>query len=426
MLNRTLAPIIKDPIEFDLQLPPCEKWRLKNNIPVYAVNAGERDVIMVEWVFEAGNWFEQKNLIASTTNALLKNGTHDKSAFELSDYFEYYGAYVNRSCYNETATITLHCLTKHLPELLPVIAEMLTGSVFHQEELDTYRQNQKQKLQVSLLKCEYVASQLLDELLYGKNHPYGKQPHAKDYDNLNKDEIISFYNQYYIKGNCKIFTAGKLPENLLELLNKEFGSLPLNVSQSNIEPQHKETATQKKYNIINDSNGVQAAIRLARPFPNRHHPDFQKVQILNNVLGGYFGSRLMSNIREDKGYTYGIYSYLQNHILESAWVISTEVGKEVAEAALEEIYKEMKLLREGFILPDELLLVKNYMMGLMLGNLDGPFQIIARWKNYILNGVDEQYFNNAIQTIKKVTPLELDEMANKYLQPDTFFEVVVV
>jgi zinc protease len=426
MLNRTLAPIIKDPIEFDLQLPPCEKWRLKNNIPVYAVNAGERDVIMVEWVFEAGNWFEQKNLIASTTNALLKNGTHDKSAFELSDYFEYYGAYVNRSCYNETATITLHCLTKHLPELLPVIAEMLTGSVFHQEELDTYRQNQKQKLQVSLLKCEYVASQLLDELLYGKNHPYGKQPHAKDYDNLNRDEIISFYNQYYINGNCKIFTAGKLPENLLELLNKEFGSLPLNVSQSNIEPQLKETATQKKYNIINDSNGVQAAIRLARPFPNRHHPDFQKVQILNNVLGGYFGSRLMSNIREDKGYTYGIYSYLQNHILESAWVISTEVGKEVAEAALEEIYKEMKLLREGFILPDELLLVKNYMMGLMLGNLDGPFQIIARWKNYILNGVDENYFNNAIHTIKNVTPLELDEMANKYLQPEAFFEVVVV
>ena len=426
MLNRTIAPNIKNPVEFDLKLPPCKKMLLKNNVPVYAVNAGERDVIMIEWVFDAGNWFEEKNLIASATNFLLKNGTSKKSAFEISDYFEYYGAFLNRSCYNETATISLHCLTKHIKELLPVVAEMITSAVFHQEELETLIQNQKQKLQVSLRKCDYVASQLLDELLYGKNHPYGKQPHAKDYDNLNRDEIISFYNQYYINGNCKIFTAGKLPEDILEILDAEFGSLPLNKKSTEFHSIQKDTASEKKHHIVNDKKGVQAAIRLARPFPNRHHPDFQKVQVLNNVFGGYFGSRLMSNIREDKGYTYGIYSYLQNHINESAWVISTEAGKEVLTATLEEIYKEMKLIREGFILPNELLLVKNYMMGLMLGNLDGPFQIIARWKSYILNGVDENYFNNAIQTIKNVTPNELDEMANKYLQPDTFFEVVVV
>ena len=122
-------------------------------------------------------------------------------------------------------------------------------------------------------------------------------------------------------------------------------------------------AAEKKSRVTNDSKGVQGAIRLARPFPNRHHPDFKKVMVLNSLFGGFFGSRLMSNIREEKGYTYGIHSFLENHIRESAWVISTEAGKDVCEATIEEVYKEMKILREELIDEEELLLVKNYMMG---------------------------------------------------------------
>ena len=104
---------------------------------------------------------------------------------------------------------------------------------------------------------------------------------------------------------------------------------------------------------------MQGSIRIARPFPNRHHPDFLKVLVLNTVFGGFFGSRLMSNIREDKGYTYGIHSYLQNHIQQSAWMISTEAGKDVCEATITEVYKEMKDLREELVDEEELLLVQK-------------------------------------------------------------------
>jgi zinc protease len=148
--------------------------------------------------------------------------------------------------------------------------------------------------------------------------------------------------------------------------------------------------------------------------------------MLNALFGGFFGSRLMSNIREDKGYTYGIHSYLQNHVQQSAWMVSTEAGKEVCEATIEEVYKEMKRLREEPVKEDELLLVRNYMMGSILGELDGPFQIIARWKNIILNDLDEKYFYNSINTIKTVTSEELQQLAQKYLQPETFYELVVV
>jgi zinc protease len=161
-------------------------------------------------------------------------------------------------------------------------------------------------------------------------------------------------------------------------------------------------------------------------FPNRHHPDFTKAQVLNNVFGGFFGSRLMSNIREEKGYTYGIYSYLENHIQESAWVISTEAGRDVCEATIVEVYKEMEELRNEIVEEDELLLVRNYMIGSILGDLDGPFHIINRWKTIILTDLPEDHFYRQIETIKTVTAEELQQLANKYLQPEKFYELVVV
>lgn len=425
-LNRKVTPPITDAVHFDLQLKKCDQYALDNNVPVYSINAGAQEVMMIEWVFDAGNWFEQKNIVAATTNFLLKNGTNHKTAFEINEYVDFYGAYLNRSCYNETATITLHCLSKHVKELLPIVAEIITESIFPEEELKTYQQNQQQRLEVSLKKCDFVANRLIDEYVFGINHPYGKYTTASDYINLNRAELITFYQQFYQQGNCKIFVAGKLPADLPAELNKVFGALPLQQKPTPNVQHPLHPATEKQYKIINDENGVQGAIRIAQPFPNRHHPDFQKVQVLNNIFGGFFGSRLMSNIREDKGYTYGIHSYIQNHIHHSAWMISTEAGRDVCEATMVEVYKEMELLRNEKIEEEELSLVRNYMIGSVLGDLDGPFQLIARWKNYVLNGLDENFFYSSIETIKTTDANELQELANKYLQPDLFYELVVI
>ena len=144
------------------------------------------------------------------------------------------------------------------------------------------------------------------------------------------------------------------------------------------------------------------------------------------MFGGFFGSRLMSNIREDKGYTYGIHSYVQNHIQESAWMISTEAGKDVSEATVTEVYNEMALLRNTLIDEEELLLVRNYMIGSILGDLDGPFQIIGRWKNIILNDLDEQYFYDSIKVIKTISAEDIKALAEKYLKPEDFYELVVI
>lgn len=426
MLNRTIQPNITQPVDFSLRLKPYTHFKLDNNIDVYAVEAGEQEVMMLELVFDAGNWYEEVKATAAATNFLLKNGTSQKSAYQINEHFDFYGAYLNRSCYSETATITLHTLSKNLNHLTPVIAELLSDAVFPQEELDIYKQNQKQRLEVNLKKCDFVAGRLIDEYLYGIHHPYGTYNSTVDYDNINRETLVAYYNQFYKNGSCKIFIAGKLPANYQQELNIAFGNLPLKSENTATKTIESKPAENKKYDIVNDANGVQAAVRIARNFPNKNHPDFQKTLVLNNVFGGFFGSRLMSNIREDKGYTYGIHSYLQNHIKESAWMISTECGRDVANATIDEVYKEMKILQDTLIGKDELDLVRNYMMGILLGDLDGPFQILARWKSYILNGFNENYFNNAISTIKNITAEELQVLAKKYLNPDEFYQLTVI
>ena len=426
MLDRKVIPTIEEAVHFDLQLKNCDRFTLDNKVPVYAMNACAQDVVMVEWVFDAGNWYDKQPMVAATTNFLIKNGTTSKSAYQINDFFEFHGAYLNRSCYNETASITLHCLSKHLETLLPVVREIIETSIFPEQELGIYIQNQKQRLSVNLQKCDFIANRLVDEYLFGINHPYGTYSNAEDYDALNTDLLKAFYKQYYLNGSCKIFVAGKMPTGYESMLNKAFGTLPLHADAPVVVEHPVVTASQKKVEIINDENGVQGAIRMARPFPNRHHPDFQKAHVLNTLFGGFFGSRLMSNIREDKGYTYGIHSYFQNHVHASAWMISTEAGRDVCAATIAEVIKEMELLRNELVDTEELNLVRNYMIGSLLGDLDGPFQLIGRWKNYVLNGLDENYFYKSIETIKSLTPEELQRLANTYLQPEDFYELVVI
>lgn len=426
MINRKIAPPIKDAVEFDLRLKPYDKYVLRNGVEVYAVNAGAEEVIQVEWVFWAGNWYEEQNLVAPATNFLLKNGTSKKTAFEINEHFDYYGAALSRACYNETATINLHSLTRHLDKLLPVVRELVTDAVFPQEELALYQQNNRQRLEVNLKKNDFVANRLIDEYLFGFQHPYGRYSRFEDLAALDRNSLQAFYDKYYKNGKCIIFVAGRLPPNIFEQLDASFGDLPLHNNETLKRIHTTQPAEEKKYRIINDPNGVQGAIRLARDFPNRHHPDFFGVQVLNALFGGFFGARLMNNIREDKGYTYGIYSYLQNHIQRGAWMVSTEAGRDVSEATITEVYKEMELLRNEQVDEDELMLVRNYLMGTILGDLDGPFHIIGRWKNIILNDLDESFFYKTIETIKTIPATELQVLANKYLDPKDFYELVVV
>lgn len=430
MINRTQSPQIKDATAFDIQLPLLDNLRLDNEIPVYVARADEQETLQLEWVFEAGNWYESANLVAASVNAILKQGTTQHSARQIHEMVEYYGAFLSTRCDHEFASLTLHCLEKHIGALLPIIREILTEAAFPQEELDIFCQNRKQQLAVNQQKCDFTANQYIDKFLFGEYHPYGRHSTMEAYDALQRDNLYAFYRKYYTAGGCRIFAAGKVPDDFHAMLNRYFGADRWNEPDEPGQAPQKDyplqPALEKKYRIVQDASGVQGAIRLARPFPNRYHPDVPKMQVLNTVFGGYFGSRLMSNIREDKGYTYGIFSGLYLFQKAGSLAIMTEAGRDVCEAAVTESFREMQRLCEQLIPDEELNLVRNYLIGSILGDLDGSFKVIRRWRRLILSGLDEQYFYQSVQTIKTVQAEDLLQLARKYFREEDFYNLIVV
>jgi zinc protease len=427
MLDRKTPPIIKNATDFTYNLPDCNTIICKNKVPIYYINTGAQEVISIEWVFDAGTWFENQAGIAQGVATLLKNGTATKTALQINETIEYYGASVKASAGADYAGVQLTCLSKYTHKLLPLVYELITEALFPQTEVDIFVKNSLQRLLISLKKSDFVANRKIDEYLFGYAHPYGRYNNASDLEALTSEKLQAFLKNYYTSSTCKIFVAGKYNETVLTDLETIFGSASLgNATNTNNTTHAIIAATEKKYRITNDEKGVQGSVRIASHFIDKRHPDFPAMILVNTLFGGYFGSRLMTNIREEKGYTYGIYSYIYNNAFDTAFAITTEAGKDVCEATVVEVYKEMDEMRKTLVTAEELQLVKNYLLGGLLGNLDGPFQIIARWKNLILFGFTKERFDNNINIYKNITPQEIIELSNKYLQPELFYELVVI
>ena len=427
MVNRLQAPLIHNAVDFSFPLQPCHKTLGTNGLPFYWLKAGAQEVVEITWVFNAGIWHESQTAVAQAVAALLKNGTASKTAFEINEAIEFYGASLRVGANNDYASVTLHCLSKHLPQLLPTIKEIIATAAFDENELEIYKANARHRLAVNLMQNDFVANRHIDAFVYGSTHPYGKFTELKDIDALSAAALRQFHTAHYAFDNCTVFMAGQFPDAALDLLIDIFGKDEWNshgpVSQIEFA---RVPNGERVHRIENDPKGVQGAVRLSRDFIMRGHPDFPESVVMNTVFGGYFGSRLMANIREDKGYTYGIHSSMLSYKHAGQLMISTEAGREVCEATVAEIYKEMDRMRREPVGEEELLLVKNYLLGNLLGDLDGPFSIMQRWKNLILNHQGEEEFHKAVAIYKNVRPERIQELAERYLQPDAFFELIVV
>lgn len=425
-LDRTTPPAIHDAVEFDYVLPAINEEKLSNGIPFYWLNAGVQDVVEISWVFPAGIWYEEKQATSQAVAGLLKNGTSKRTSQQINEALEFYGASLKIGPGNDHSTVTLHTLTKHVPNLLPIVYEILTDAIFPQTELDIYKQNSLQRLMVSLRHCDFVANQRIDAALFGDTHPYGRFTKKETIEGLTREDLIAFYKKHFDLGGVRIFMAGKFGNDVLKNVDDVFGKIAVTVTKHDVKTFDIIQSAEKKQYIINDAEGVQGAIRIGRLFPNRHHKDFAPMVVLNTLFGGYFGSRLMSNIREEKGYTYGIYSGLSSYTHSGEITIQTEVGRDVIEPAIKEIYHEMNVICNEPADDEELLLVKNYLLGNLLGDLDGPFSILQRWRTLILNGMTIENFNRNIGIYKNITSKELQTLAQKYLDAKDYHEIVVI
>ena len=420
MLNRMQAPDFKQVSTINFIQP--EKTVLDNGIPVFMVYSGEQDLVRIEFLFDNVNWTVEKPLQAIAVNAMLNNGTSKLSSKEIAENIDFYGAFFQTEYGQDQSTVTLYSLNKHLASVLPIVKDVLSNSQFPQKELDIYIQNQKQKLQVNLQKNDILSRKEFSHALFG-NTAYGVDIQLEHYDAVKRDDLVDYFKAAYTPNNCTIVVAGKFNEESFSLLNEQFGK---NWKKSDSVKNNFIFNASKKNEVYKEkSESLQSAIRIGKLAINRKHEDFAGLQILNCVLGGYFGSRLMNNIREDKGYTYGIGSGIVSLQNAGYLFIATEVGADVCTSALTEIYKEIELLKNELVEEEELELVRNYMLGSMLGSLENVFSHADKFKNIYFSGLGYDYYERYISKVKVITAGEIKDLANKYLTTEAFTEVVV-
>lgn len=423
MIDRTLAPEFKAIENINL-IKPVQQT-LANGCNVFSFNSGDQELVRIEWIFTNLRFDPAKPLLNMATNTMLTDGTNSLSAAEIADKIDFYGAFLSVDYGFEQSLVTLYSLTKHLDKTLPVVKDILTNSVFPQKELDTFIRNQQQKLQVSLQKNDVVARRTFNKALYGDTI-YGLTAEVETYNTLKRDDLLTHFKAMYRPSNCSIIIAGKVEQVALDLLADTFGGGGWHSSGIVIDTtQPKISHAAEHFYFVEKPEALQSAIRMGTPFINREHPDFPAVQVLNTVLGGYFGSRLMNNIREDKGYTYGIGSGISSYKQGGALFIATEVGADVCKAATIEIEKEINLLKTELIPEDELNLVRNYMLGSLLGSLENVFSHADKFKNLYFSGMDYAYYDRYTQIVKTVTTEDLLKLANQYLDFDSFYKVIV-
>lgn len=405
-----------------IHLPAYQLIHLDNGIPVYIVNMGKQDILKVEAIFRAGRPFEQKPLASWATTCVLSEGSTKRTAAEIAESIDFYGGTVGNPFNLDLSNIVLYGMTKHIQSLLPVFSEFIQTPAFAQSELDLFIDNNKQRLLVELTKNEVVTYRKLTELIFGEKHPYGYNSMPETFTDLRREDLIAHHAACFTAENCTFFVSGKCDDAVIQTLNREFGTWNTKGKPKPILPPTNPNPPHKLR--IEMGNSPQTSICVGRKLFNRKHPDYQEMYILNAILGGYFGSRLMSSVREDKGFTYNIYSSVETNLHDGSFYISTEVGNEYVDDTLEQIYEEMEDLQNDLVGKSELKMVQNYLLGNVLSWIDGAFNASDLIRTMVVEEIPMQDFDKVADMIRGVTPERLRDLAQKYFDKKDFWEVV--
>lgn len=403
-------------------IPDAISITLENGVPVFLIEAGTEDIMRLEFVFKAGQIKENIPLLASTCNMMLSEGSENYTSEELNRTLDYYGVFLHQSAEKDHGGIVLFFLSKHIDKVLELSRELLFRPVFPEPELNALMKKRTRWYLNNREKVQNLAIDQFYESVFGKLHPYGYQITEHDFNNISRQHLTDFHSDFYTTGNMAIIISGKIHEMTSELLNHYFGNIRSDIKSRNDQPVKLKGSDIKRVHI-NKSGTVQTAIRIGSATINKRSADYPGLKVLDCILGGYFGSRLMKNIREEKGYTYGVHSSLSSLDKSGYKIISTEVGNRNASKAVDEIYKEIKILQDLPLKNDEMEVVRNYMSGEMVRMFDGPFALAESFRSIWEFGLDNTYYYRLSEKIRTIEPDEITEIARKYYKIDELYEI---
>ena len=408
-----------------LVLPDVEKIRLGNGIPVFLLREGLQELVRIDFVFRAGRWYESRSLVAAATNALLNEGTTRYTSKQLAEALDYYGAYLQFYAEADRAGVILFCLAKFLDKTLPYVREILRDSVFPEHEITLHLDHSRQQFMINSERVSFLAKQAFMNTIFGTRHPYGRPVVKSDFDHVGRPDLVNHYQSCYGTRELTILVAGQWTASMPGLLEEHFGSTDWNHGHQGTEGPHSyDVPDIPKRHVVEKKDALQSAIRIGKPTINRMHPDYTGLRIATTILGGYFGSRLMKNIREDKGYTYGIGAQLVSFEQGGYFAVTSEVGSQVSRQAIKEVEYEMRTLCDTRIPEAELQLVRNYMLGNWMRLFDGPMVSAETYRVLTDYQLDDTYFQKAFDELKHMNGERIQSLARAYLDPEEMTEVI--
>jgi predicted Zn-dependent peptidase len=419
--KRRAAPIMQEVSQLVLPMPQI--IRLDNGLPVYILDFPDQEILKIEAVYNAGRPTEAKRLVARTTARMVQEGTTSHSAAVLAEMIDFHGGSLSIPTNLDNASFLLFTLHRHAAQLVPLFAELLQEPSFPENELETFKRAGAQALTIDLDKEEVLAYRNITEMIFGPDHPYGYNSTPADYAALQRDDLLHHFDNWYTPSNCKLFASGRVDHQVLELLNRYFGQLQREGATLAVSPYAPKNTPAKVH--FKHPGSLQTAIKIGRRLFARRHPDYNGVYVLNTILGGYFGSRLMRNIREKRGYTYNIYSTADTMLHDGCLYIATEVDNSKVRATIKQIFVEMQRLCAEPAPQEELDMVRNYLLGMLLNGLDGPLNISDVIKTLVTEDLPMDAFDALVHTIRTITPQQLQALAIRYLQADAFTIVTV-
>ncbi|WP_210466765.1 M16 family metallopeptidase [Rufibacter roseolus] len=419
LINRTVAPAIAE-LTTDLSIAP-EVQITPSGARLHIFENNIQPVVRVEFVFKAGKWFQSKPGVASLTAKMLKEGTQFHTAKEIADMVDYYGASLEVNHGFDRSTVTLYCLSKFLPFLLPLTFEIILQPSFPENEFALMKQRIIQTLSVDKQKNSYLATEAFTVAVYGQDHPYASSISEEEITALTIQDLMDFHRAAYTLSNSEIFITGDINKAGIEAISTNLKGAP---SAEIINPTFKANSPHTGLLVNKTANQMQASIRVGNSTIRPTHSEYPALYLTNHILGGYFGSRLMKNIREDKGFTYGIYSSLSHKEHDSLFFIGTDIKGDKIKETLEEVSKEINLLMQEEVSEEEFLTAKKHLNGKFLSDHATLFDKMDKYRSNILLGLSPDFYSQLLQSIQALSPKDLIDAARKHLQEETLLKVV--
>ncbi len=420
MLDRTIPPLVRD-ID-SLVFPHVDKVVLSNGIPLYIIDRGEQPLSRLDILFTSGRANAVHPLAAEFTVNMLREGAAGKSSAEIAESLDYFGVTLQTMASMRNTYITLYSANSYFFDVLPILRDLILHPTFPEAEFVTQRDRARQSLLVELEKVSTLAGRAFASQMFGADHPYGRMPELVDYETLTIDHLRAYHAEHYVAGRCRLVLSGRITPEMVDLLVDLFSEMPSTAVSPLVLPPF--SPADSHYSFVSKSGALQSGIRVSRFVVGRNHPHHHALRVLNTILGGYFGSRLMSNIREDKGYTYGIQSTVIAFPDAAYLTIHTQTAVEYVAPLLREVRAELSRLRHELVSSDELHMVRSYMIGEILRLFDTPISVAEVFVSLLAAELDFEYYAARFEVIRTITSDGLRDLAQQYFSPDDFYTVV--